>query len=98
MNVEMEYIKLNELSYAVGERKYPPRLDRDPGHHQNLITCSKYHPGPLDKISSQSIHKFLRNVGNKQTDRQAYKHYQKHYLPVRVIIGLSEHIGSSSSI
>ena len=38
-----------------------------PDHHQNLIS-SLYHPGPLHKISSQSVHNFLSNV-HRQTDR-----------------------------
>ena len=29
-----------------------------PDHHQNLISSSLYYPGPLHKISSQSIHNF----------------------------------------
>ena len=39
--------------------------------HQNLINSSLYYPGPLHKISSQSIHNVLSNVvhANKQTDR-----------------------------
>ena len=35
----------------------------DPDHHQND------YPGPLHKISSQSVHTFLSNV-HRQTDRQ----------------------------
>ena len=45
----------------------------DTDHHQNLITCSFYHPGPLHKISSQSVHNALSNVANKKdikTDKQ----------------------------
>ena len=30
-----------------------------PDHHQNLINPSLCYPGPLDKISSQSIYNFL---------------------------------------
>ena len=42
-----------------------------PDHHQNLISSSLYYPGPLHKISSQSVHNFLSNV--VQTDRQTDK-------------------------
>ena len=33
-----------------------------PNHHQNLISSSLYCPGPLHKISSQSVHNFLSNI------------------------------------
>ena len=55
-----------------------------PDHHQNLISSSLYHSGPLHKISSQSVHNFLSNVVHRQTDRQTDKltnqRYQKHNL------------------
>ena len=43
-----------------------------------LVSCSSfssslYDPGPLHKISSQSVHNFLSNV-NKQTNKQTDKH------------------------
>ena len=41
-----------------------------PDHHQNLISSSLYYPGPLHKISSQSVHDFLSNVVHRQTDKQ----------------------------
>ena len=41
-----------------------------PVHYQNLISSSLYYPGPLHKISSQSVHNFLSNVVLRQTDRQ----------------------------
>ena len=41
-----------------------------PDHHQNLISSSLYYPGPLHKISSQSIHNFLGNVVDRQTNKQ----------------------------
>ena len=44
-----------------------------PDHHQNLISSSLYYPGPLYKISSQSVHNFLSNVVHSQTDRQTDK-------------------------
>ena len=34
--------------------------DSDPDHSPNLITCSSHHLGHLLKMSSQSIHNFLR--------------------------------------
>ena len=39
-------------------------------HHQNLISSSLCYPGPLHKISSQSVHNFLSNVVHRQTDKQ----------------------------
>ena len=40
-----------------------------PDHHQNLISSSLYYPGPLHKISSQSVHNFLSNVVHRPTDK-----------------------------
>ena len=40
-----------------------------PDHHQNLITSSLYYPGPLHKISSQSIHNFLARRGQMSSER-----------------------------
>ena len=54
-----------------------------PDHHQILISSSLYYPGPLHKISSQSVHNFLSNVHgqtDRQTDRQTNQRYQKHNL------------------
>ena len=42
-------------------------------HHQNLIMSLLYYPGPLHKISPQSIHNFLSNVVHRQTDKQTNK-------------------------
>ena len=44
-----------------------------PDHHQNLISSSLYCPGPLHKISSQSVHNLLSNVVHRQTDKQTNK-------------------------
>ena len=44
-----------------------------PDHHQNLISSSLYYPGPLHKISSQSVQNFLSKVVHRQTDRQTNK-------------------------
>ena len=41
-----------------------------PDHHQTLSSSSLYYPGPLHKLSSQSIHNFLSNVVHRQTNRQ----------------------------
>ena len=38
----------------------PDDPDSDPDHSPNLITCSSHHLGHLLKMSSQSIHNFLR--------------------------------------
>ena len=51
-----------------------------PDHHQNLISSSLYYPGPLHKISSQSVPNFLSYVVHRQTDRQTNRRYQKHNL------------------
>ena len=51
-----------------------------PDHHQNLISSPLYYPGPLHKISSQTVHNFLSNVVHRQTDRQTNQRYQKHNL------------------
>ena len=45
--------------------------------HQNLITCSFYHPGPFHKISSQYVFNFLNNVANRQTDKKTDKQTNK---------------------
>ena len=44
-----------------------------PDHHQNLISSSLYYPGPLHKISCQSVHNFVSNVVHRQTDKQTSK-------------------------
>ena len=44
-----------------------------PDYHQNLISSSLYYPGPLHKISPQSVHSFLSNVVHRQADRQTDK-------------------------
>ena len=51
-----------------------------PDHYYNLISSSLYYPGPLHKISSQSVHNFLTNVVHRQTDKQTNQRYQKHNL------------------
>ena len=38
-------------------------------HHQHFISSSLYYPGPLHKMSFQSIHNFLSNVVHKQTGK-----------------------------
>ena len=45
----------------------------DLDHHQNLITCSFYHPGPPHEISSQSVYNFLSNVAYRQANRKTNK-------------------------
>ena len=53
-------------------------------HHQNVISSSLYHPGPLHKISSKSIHNVFSDVVHKQTNRHTAREtnqcYQKHNL------------------
>ena len=41
-------------------------------HHQNLISSLLYYPGPLHKISLQSVQNFFSNVAHRQTDRQTH--------------------------
>ena len=45
-------------------------MQEDSDCHHKLITYPIYHPGPLNKISLQSMHSILSNVSNKQTNRQ----------------------------
>ena len=45
----------------------PDDPDSDPDHSKNVITCSLYHLGHLLKMSSQSIHNFLRYLSLKIT-------------------------------
>ena len=42
-----------------------------PDHRQNSISSSLYHPGPLHKISFQSIQNVLSNGVHRQADKQA---------------------------
>ena len=53
------------------------RLPRSP---PNSISSLLYYSEPLHKISSKSVHNFLSNVVNKQTDKQTNQRYQKHNL------------------
>ena len=52
-----------------------PDPKRDPDRHQNCITWSLSHalPGPLQRISSKSVHKFASNPTDRQTNRQTDK-------------------------
>ena len=43
---------------------------RYPYRHQNLIICSLAHCQPSSKISCKSVGKFLREVANRQANRQ----------------------------
>jgi len=52
--------------------------DRNPDHHQNVITWSLGHTTPLQKISSKSVHNFLSNLSDRQTDRQTDKQTVRH--------------------
>ena len=52
-------------------------------HHQNLRSSSLYYPGPLQKISLQSVHNFKVWVmfsTNRRTNRQTNATMQKHNL------------------
>ena len=48
---------------------------------QNLMACSLYYPWHFQKISSKSVHNFLRKV----VDRQTNKHRQKQYLLAEIM-------------
>ena len=48
-----------------------------PHHHQNLISSYLYYSGPVQKISSQSVHNFLSNVVHRQTNRQTDRQTDK---------------------
>jgi len=52
----------------------------DPDRHQNSIICAMDHCQPALTISCKSAWKFLRNVANKQTDKQIDKQRRKHNL------------------
>ena len=42
-----KYPKSDIITFqTLQEHKPPPRLDRNLDHHQNLISCPFYHPGP----------------------------------------------------
>jgi len=43
----------------------------DTDRHQNLIISSLAHCQPSLKITCKSVRKFLREVANKQTDKQS---------------------------
>ena len=61
------------------------RPDRDLVHHQSLITCFFYHAVPLCNILAQSIHKFLSNVANRQTNATSVHGYLHAFLLVKHI-------------
>jgi len=46
----------------------------DPDRHQNLDICSLARCQPSLKISCKSVHKFLRKVANRQTDKRRRLH------------------------
>jgi len=54
--------------------------DYDPDRAQKLISSSMSWHLSTRNISSKSMHAFLSNLANRQTDRQTDKHGQKHYL------------------
>ena len=53
------------------------RIPRSP---LKLLSSLLYYPGPLHKISFQSIYNFLSNVVHKLTNKQTNQRYQKHNL------------------
>ena len=77
----------NLLSFKVGHKNFNLSLSHsgkksltkflglgcDLDRYQNLLTCFFYHPGPLYKISSQSVHDCLSNVANRQSDKLTNK-------------------------
>ena len=43
-------------------------ISQGPDRHQNVISSSLYHPGPLHKFSLQSVNNYLSNASSKQTN------------------------------
>ena len=66
-------IRPKVIFQALRERKPLQRVNRVSDHNQNLITSSFYHPGPLYKISLQSVHTFwVMWLADKQTNATEY--------------------------
>ena len=55
----------------------------DPDHSQNLITCSSHHLSHLLKMSSQSIHNFLRYV---------FKNYISWIQKIQIVVQITRKI------
>ena len=55
--------------------------DYDPDRAQKLISSSMSRNLSTRNISSKSMHAFLSNLANRQTDKQTCKHGQKHAPP-----------------
>ena len=41
--------------------------------HQNFVSSTLYHPGPVLNLSLQCVHNFLNNVARRHTHRQTNK-------------------------
>ena len=68
--------------YTISEKAIRFRHpDYNPDRAQKLISSSISRHLSTRKISSKSVHAFLSNLANRQTDRQTNKHGQKHLPP-----------------
>jgi len=68
-------------AYTISQKAIRFRhLDYNPDRAQKLISSSTSRHLSTRNISSTSMHAFLSNLANRQTDRQTNKHGQK-YLP-----------------
>jgi len=66
------------MAYTIVEKAIQfQHLDRA----QKLISSSVFRHLSTRNISSKSMHAFLSNLANRQTDRQTDEHGQKHLPP-----------------
>jgi len=69
-------------AYTISEKAIRFRhLDYNPDRARKLISSSMSRHLSTRDISSKSMHAFLSNLANKQTDRQTNEHGQKHLRP-----------------
>ena len=69
-------------AYTISEKALRFRhLDYDPDGAQKLISSSMSRHLSTRNISSKSMHVFLSNLSNRETDRQTNEHGQKHLPP-----------------
>ena len=77
-------------AYTISEKatrfRHP---DYNPDLAQKLISSSMSRHLSTRNISSKSMHAFLSNLANRQTDRQTDKHGQKHVPPLSEVITLN---------
>ena len=69
-------------AYTISEKAIRFRhADYDPDRAQKLISSSMSRHLSTRKMSSKSMHAFLSNLANRQTDRQTDKHREQSHLP-----------------